>query len=259
MQAAVVKADMNQISWTMKPYQSHLWLLCCRAICRVEFLSHKNRVKKSEIFLIRVTWVYRRQNPILLNCYFFSHHSTSIHSNSDQTFGCFALGVRRGAKSTHTAIKDDNSAVQVGNFGHGSAILLTFIGSNQCLLDCINSGRGAQSASQTSQIRITQVSHSFCRTFIWTNWVSWKKYSCIFWEILLSRTPTYRRFRSDSNRKSSLMLNEWNVRLISTNLFFYIPGFLLPAHHEGLRSNLCAGCPLRWVQNSFLLFQSFFL
>lgn len=126
---------------------------------------------KSELFLIRVPWVCRRQNPILLNCYFFSHHITSHHLHPNKLWpdiwvltSVCTVGVRRGAKSTHTAIKDDNNAVHVGNFGHRSAILLTFIGSNQCLLDCINSGRRAQSASQTSQIRITQVRHSFYKT-----------------------------------------------------------------------------------------------
>lgn len=45
---------------------------------------------------------------------------------------------RRGVRTTHAAIKHDNSAVLTENFGRRSTILLTFIGSHQYLLWCIN-------------------------------------------------------------------------------------------------------------------------
>lgn len=55
--------------------------------------------------------------------------------------------------NTHTAIKDDNSTVQTGNFGHRSAILLAFIGSYQWRLKCINTEGWTQSVSQESHIK----------------------------------------------------------------------------------------------------------
>lgn len=155
MQAAVDKEhnESDQLDHDMIPE----WLLACllscyqqRCVCDREPQCKKFRVSSdlSHQTAAESHFIW----GTVLN---LPHDWEALTPPSLPHTGMCPFSVRRGAILTRTAIKDDNNTVHVGNFGHRSGILLTFIGSNRWHVSRINTERGAQSVSQTS--RITEV------------------------------------------------------------------------------------------------------
>lgn len=170
MQAAVVKADYEldqldnnmiqalPLAFSLLFYQQH----CGCDSVRFRVFSDYLMVQSRFFLHLNCSWVRRRQNQelLVLKSNYSSHNSDALTQcrlwsdilgvpNFWPVLAVCTFSVRRGAKITHTAIKDDNNTVHAGNFGRRSAILLTFIGSHQCHLNCINTEWRDQSVSQS--------------------------------------------------------------------------------------------------------------
>lgn len=144
---------MEQISWTTIRYRSDFWPLRCHVICHACVCGRRGESRNLTFF--RLESLEKGKPP--------PFYSGCVAKEADVVSDCTTQRLRACVRpslwatwsqnNTHTAIKDDNSAVQTGNFGHRSAILLAFIGSYQWRLNCINTEEWTQSVSQESHIK----------------------------------------------------------------------------------------------------------